>query len=435
MPDVIPGLDPLTQPFGRNPGATEIANVRHDRPNLQGFVTDAESEAALQAGLSGLLPEAPDLRRGGIRAAHAVMQKSATPRLLVVDISGEAQPLKALGELAAVVEPDVCVLVIGEHDSTDFYREVTRGLGAADYLAKPLTRESVARHFGSFVLGRGPSSEAVLGGRVLTVSGVRGGVGASTVAANLAWYLGATLRHHTVLLDPDLYRGTAAFLFNLQAGAGLRTALEFPERIDSLLAERAAVPASDRLHVLAGEERLSTPLAYAQGAAERLVDSLRKRYNFVIADVPFIPVPLHRDLLDLAHQRVLVLEPTLADMRDTLRLLALPAGPRQTQGAVLVLNRLGLPGGLSRRQVEDGLKVKVDVVIPDLPRPMRQAANLGEPAIATSSAFRRVMTELARQVAALALLDPAAVDGPAVLHRRRWLAMPRLAHPAGRKAA
>ena len=400
---------------------------------MQGFVTDAESEAALRAGLVGLLPDTPDLRRGGIRAAYAMMQKSATPRLLVVDVSGEDQPLKALGDLATVVEPDVCVLVIGEQDSTDFYREVTRSLGAADYLAKPLTRDSVARHFGNYVLGKSPSSEAVQGGRVLTVTGVRGGVGGSTVAANLAWYLGATLRHHTVLFDPDLYRGIAAFLFNLQAGAGLRTALEFPERIDALLAERAAVPATDRLHVLAGEERLNMPLAYAPGAAERLVESLRKRYNFVIADVPFAPVALHRDLLDLAHQRVLVLEPTLADMRDTLRLLALPPGPRQTQSAVLVLNRLGISGGLSRRQIEDGLKTKIDVVIPDLPRPLRQAANLGQPAITTSSVFRRAVAELARQVAALALLDPVATEGVAAAGRgRRWLGLPRL---APRKAA
>jgi pilus assembly protein CpaE len=397
MPDGNAPRDPI----GGLPGApspTEVGPIRHDRPNLQGFVADADSEAALQAGLTGLVPEAPDLRRGGIRAAYAAMQKAATPRILIVDISGEEQPLKALGDLASVVEPDVCVLVIGEHDSTDFYREVTRGLGASDYLAKPLTRDSVARHFGGFVLGKGPSSEAVLGGRVLTVTGVRGGAGASTIAANLAWYLGATLRHHTVLLDPDLYRGTAAFLFNLQAG----------------------------------EERLGVPLAYAPAAAERLVESLRKRYNFVIADVPFIPVALHRDLLDLAHQRVLVLEPTLADMRDTLRLLALPSGPRQTQSAVLVLNRAGLAGGLSKKQIEDGLKVKIDVTIPDLPRQLRQAANLGEPAIATSSHFRRQITELARQVAALALLDPIAPEGAAAGRGRRWFGGGR---SASRRAA
>ena len=89
-------------------------------------------------------------------------------------------------------------------------------------------------------------------------------------------------------------------------------ALEAPERIDALLAERAAQPVADRLHVLAGEEKLGELPVHAAGAAERLLDALRRRYNFIVVDVPFAPVPLYRDLLDLAHQRVLVMEPTLA---------------------------------------------------------------------------------------------------------------------------
>ena len=126
---------------------------RHDRPSLIGFITDARSEEALREGLSEATSETLDLRRGGVRAAIATMQKSATPRVLVVDVSGEDQPLTALGDLAHVVEPDVCVLVIGETNNVDFYREITRGMGAADYLAKPLTRDIVARHFRPFLRG------------------------------------------------------------------------------------------------------------------------------------------------------------------------------------------------------------------------------------------------------------------------------------------
>ncbi|MGH7044364.1 MAG: hypothetical protein ACREFY_19845, partial [Acetobacteraceae bacterium] len=82
-----------------------------------------------------------------------------------------------------------------------------------------------------------------------------------------------------------------------------------------------------------------------------------------------------------------------------------------------------------------------DVVIPDLPRPLRQAANLGEPAIITSSVFRRAVIEIARQVASLALLDPVAIEGiPAPDRKRRWFSpsrsTPRPApHPTGHKAA
>ena len=128
----------------------DAASARYDRPSLLGFITDARSEEALREGLAEVTGEQLDIRRGGVRTAVTAMQKLATPRVLVVDVSGEDQPLTALGDLAHVVEPDVCVLVIGETDNVDFYREVTRGMGAAEYLAKPLTRDMVARHFSAF---------------------------------------------------------------------------------------------------------------------------------------------------------------------------------------------------------------------------------------------------------------------------------------------
>ena len=400
----------------------DAGSARYDRPSLVGFVTDARSEEALRDGLSEVTVEQLDLRRGNVRTAVAAMQKSTTPKVLVVDISGEDQPLSALGDLAHVVEPDVCVLVIGETNNVDFYREVTRNLGAADYLAKPLTRDIVARHFSAFLRGKTPASQAAMGGRAISITGVRGGVGATTLAVNLAWNFGVLMRRHTVLIDPDIQRGSAAFLLNVQPGPGLRVALEAPERLDSLLAERAAQPAADRLHVLAGEESVAIHPNPAPGAGRVLLDALRSRYNFIVADVPYAPVPLYRDLLDLVDQRVLVMEPTLAAVRDTLRLLALPGGEEQPQRAIMVLNRLGIPGGLTRKQVEDALKMKVDIAVPDLPRQVGNAATLGEPAMTSSSGFRAGVNELARQVAFVGLLDSAqaAVGAPVSGSRSGW---------------
>src|SRR5262249_61335563 len=83
---------------------------RHARPSLVGFLTDRDTEEALREGLAEATSEALDLRRGGIRSAIQTMQKFSTPRVLIVDISGEEHPLSALSELAHVVEPDVCVL-------------------------------------------------------------------------------------------------------------------------------------------------------------------------------------------------------------------------------------------------------------------------------------------------------------------------------------
>lgn len=394
-------------PLDETQGATLLEEGRHDRPNCIAYLTDAATDAAVQGGLSEIMPGGVETRKGGIRAAIAALQKSATPRVLIVDLGGEDEPLAALDELSAVVEPNVCVLVVGDISSLDFYREVTRGVGAMEYLAKPLSRETVARHFGPLAQGRAPTGEAALGGRLISVTGTRGGVGATTVATNLAWYLGVTARRHTCLLDTDLHFGTASFLLNVPPGKGLSAALQAPDRIDSLLAERAAQPVDDRLHVLATQESLADQPEFAAHTADLLTTALRRRYNFVIADVPFRPLALNRDILDLAHRRVLVLEPTLASVRDALRLSAMRPGPHQSRRPILVLNRQGLPGGLTRRQFEDALKMKVDVVIPDLPKPVGQAATLGKPVVAERGPFQTAIKELGGQVAGSRLLDAA----------------------------
>jgi pilus assembly protein CpaE len=382
----------------------EQAPARPDRKDVIVFVADGETETVLRDGLSDAVPRGVEFHRANIRGAIDILRETPTPRVLVVDVSGEARPLNALESLSEVVEPDVHVLLIGEFNDVNFYRHATRILGVKEYLFKPVTREMVARHFGHVILNRSRRPEALQGGRVVTITGVRGGVGASTIAANLAWYLGKRANRHTVLLDADLYRGSCALLLNAKSGPGLRTALETPQRIDELFIERTAQPVTDRLHILSGEENLLEEFTYERGAATRLIETLRRRYNFVVVDAPLSGAELHRDLLMLGHQRILVMEPTLAAVRDTLRLLALPNGPLQVHRGLLVLNRLNRNGTLTRQQIEDALKAKVDITIPDLPKFVENAASMGEPA-ALHARFQKAIMALAMQAAAATPTD------------------------------
>ena len=95
----------------------------------------------------------------------------------------------------------------------------------------------------------------------------------------------------------------------------------------------------------------------------------------------------------------------LAAVRDTVRLLSLPRTARQDQRPIVVLNRVGMPGGLTRRQIEEALKMRVDVAIPDQPRQVGNAATLGEPAMNSSNGFRAGIQELAKLVGGVRMLD------------------------------
>ena len=398
-------------------GVTKPA--RHDRPGLVAYAADAETEAALRDGLSEDTGAAVDVRRGGIRGAIAAMRKSATPRSLIIDIGGEAQPLTALSGLADVLEPDVQVLAIGDRSDLDFYRQITRGVGCADYLAKPLTREMVLRHFAPLVSGRSAEPGATRGGHFLTVTGARGGAGATTIASYLAWHFAVDRRQHTALLDVDLHRGNTAMLLGVRITGGLRTALETPERVDELFIERTAQildnnPAADRLSVLASEERLSEPLFYEAGAASRLMRMMQRRYAVIVGDVPLWQAPHVADFMGLAQRRILVMEPTIVSMRDTLRLLALPTSA-PSQRPIIVLNKADQPGGLTRKQVAEGLGLIPDVVVPDVSKQLGTAATLGLPMTAMRGRFRDAILELAGYAAFERLLD-----SPTLLKGGMW---------------
>jgi pilus assembly protein CpaE len=281
-----------------------------------------------------------------------------------------------------------------------FYREVTRGMGVREYLHKPLTREKIEQHFLGCITSDQLVFAAPRGGRVISVSGVRGGVGCSTIAANLAWLIGTELRRHTVLLDADLHTGPAALALNVQPNTGLRTALEVPDRVDQLLIERATQPAGERLHVLAAAEPLDSIADYEAGAGAMLCKALTMRYNFVIADVGTRQLPFARDLQYLAQQKAIVLDPTMLAIRNLEKISRMAQGPMQSPKRILILNHAGRAGGLSQSYMENALGLSFDAVIPDLPRIVSKAAHFGEPAAALKGDFRNGILRVAKAIGA-----------------------------------
>jgi pilus assembly protein CpaE len=243
------------------------------------------------------------------------------------------------------------------------------------------------------------------GGRLISVAGVRGGVGCSTVAANLAWVIGTELRRHTVLLDADLHTGTAALALNVQPTSGLRTALEMPSRVDQLLIERAAQPAGERLHVLAAAEPLDSAAEYEPGAASVLCRALTMRYNFVIADAGSRLMPFARDLQFSAQQKIIILDPTMFAIRNFEKMLSMAHSPTQSPKRVVVLNHAGRPGGLSQSTMEHALGLRFDAVIPDLPKIIAKAAHFGEPAAAVKGDFRKAILSVAKAIGASLVND------------------------------
>lgn len=390
---MTPGTSLLFDPASVEP-------LSRDRPLFMGFVRDAETAHILRAALAPAFPAGLILHTMPFAGSLERLGQIETPRTILIDISGEDQPLSAILQLEAVVDPGTRVLVIGDNRSVSFYRSLTRNLGVKEYLPKPLDIAMVTRELLPWAIGAEPIAEPTRGGAMVALCGAGGGVGVTTIATNLAWLIGGETRRHTILLDTDLYRGSAALAANVPPSTGLRSALEAPDRIDPLLIERAAHPATERLHVLAAEEALNEVWSLRPGGGRALSNALRQRYNFVIADIPARPLGFAAEILALAQQRILILEASSQSLRHAKRWIDLPAGAMQTRRPIVILNRYHRKQPLSPKLIAAELGSEIAVIVPDLGAKAVRASDLGETLVSQKGSFRDAIVKLARLIGA-----------------------------------
>ncbi|MEO5612148.1 MAG: pilus assembly protein CpaE, partial [Sphingomicrobium sp.] len=249
------------------------------------------------------------------------------------------------------------------------------------------------------------------------VIGVRGGVGASTIATSLAWLLGERAHRSTALLDLDIHFGTGALALDLEPGRGLTDAIENPSRIDGLFIERAMVRANERLSVLSAEAPIHQPLVTDGTAFFQLQEEMRNAFESTVIDLPRHMLIQYPHMVHDAHVAVVVSELTLAATRDTIRILAwLKSNAPQTK-VIVVAN--GVPSGgaleISRKDFEQSIERPVDIVFPSDGKLAAQSAKLGKPmAEVASGKMSAPFNALAGMVLSHATEEGAGGDAKAV---------------------
>lgn len=376
-----------------HPPAPAPGTLKRDK--FIGFVRDEESACLLHSVLAGHVPNSNQVHLMDFSQALTILAGMPTPEIVLVDLSDQEQPINALMDLADTVDAGTVVLAVGDVQSVNFYRIVVKHMGVREYLPKPLTADAVEQNFLPVIDNLVNEQVCQRGGQVVALCGARGGVGTSCIAANLAWYIAAELHRHTVLLDGEMNNGTLAMDMDIPPSRGLPAVLETPQRVDQLLIERCAYDAGERLHIMAGLEALTWQAPCDPAGVDTFIQAIRGRYKFMVADTGAHFTPLARQLLFNAQRRVIILDPTMISIRNVEKLRALPVGSGQNPYPVLVLNKAGVPGGLSREFIEDRLGMALAAVIPDMPRLAGRANGLGRLLARPRGPFRNSIATLA----------------------------------------
>ncbi len=346
---------------------------------------------------------------GGVAAAIQFLVTASSPRRLVVDLGGAADPVTAVQMLRDTCSAETAILALGAVNDVKLYREICRA-GATDYIVKPATREileeAIERALRSHDEGGDAATKEAKLGKLVLFVGAKGGIGASTLAMNCAWLLAHEHNQRVALVDLDLQFGTIALNLDLEPGHGLCEALANSSRVDGLFLKSAMVNESANLALLASEEPLDKTVGINPEAAGLLFEQLRRNFSCVVVDVPRALLSSSRDLIAKASDVFMVCDLSLASVRDTLRVVSFVGEVSPISNIAVIANRANGKGQISKVDFERGIETRIAYLVPDEPKAATLAANPGKPLAvvakrsAAVAALRKVTTAIAGPVKA-----------------------------------
>ena len=261
-----------------------------------------------------------DVHVGGVDTALEHLNDTGIiPEFLVLDLSASADldgELERFSEMAP--ESDASVVVIGGCDDARTYRRM-RWMGVSEYIATPVDQEEISGILAELAREKLANGRVIDANRHVCVYGVRGGAGASSIAATLATAMAEDHRARTLLLDLDIRHGTQYLLFGFDPAEGLIDMFETPARIDPLIMNRAMERVSQNLSVLSSHSGEPDGAIHAD-SPRTLVTNGQRGFEYVITDVPARNDEC-RDMILTAGTLFLVTDATIPGLRDTLTTL------------------------------------------------------------------------------------------------------------------
>ncbi len=319
-------------------------------------------------------------------------------------VSQARNPEEVLGQKQGPVADLVMVYMKGDDSLPEWLETLTSGLpqtavllcshtidpelllkamrqGVREVVPLPLVQEDLEAAFDRVRASRRRLSEATgAGGRVLVVTGNKGGVGATTVAVNPAVTLARSQAGRILLVDlgrpyPDvgnfLDRESMYTLFDL---------IQNQTNLDQAFMEKTIQPFEKNLALIHGISDFNDQDSIHLEGLKKVFTILKAHYRWVVVDLSHWLDDLFLQVIQDADLVLMLMELTVPDLRNLGHLWPLLRNWMQVQEKVkLVINRYDRGNGLSTGNLEQVLKQKAYYTLPSDYENVSEAINRGVP--------------------------------------------------------
>ncbi|MCB2187525.1 MAG: AAA family ATPase [Deltaproteobacteria bacterium] len=332
--------------------------------------------------LRNLVAGSPLTRLAGLEASQEEFERKALqmkPDILFLElqhgINGTHDLIQRLGRTL----PRSFMVVLAGSQAPDDILTAMR-LGVREYLTEPMPPQA----FNDAVLRltREVSTAGKPQGRVVSVMGVKGGVGTTSVAVSLAWAISRAVNRQIALVDLDLSTGDLAHMLDQNPQRNMSdVAIDF-ERVDSVFLDSLLAEITPNLRLLAAPDDPVAAEDITAAHVDRALDHLTDTHSLVIADLASRLDEVSLAALDRSTKVILLMEPTVVCLKATHRLLRLSHRLWQKADKLcLVVNREDSQGAVPRAEIERVLGKKPLAYLPNDTRTIMEAANAGRPAV------------------------------------------------------
>src|SRR6266849_4503648 len=224
--------------------------------------------------------------------------------------------------------PHGAVIMVTSEERIDFLQKAMSA-GAQGYVLKPFGNgaqlfqtirdvhgRSAARRLQS--VGGGPMDAALRPhiGKRIAVLGAKGGVGATTVAVNVALSLSETRSGSVVLVDADLRAGDTTIYLDMTPQYTILDLVPHIDALDARLIDQVMGKYRGGLHVLARPTYPEQSEVLTAEHVRSILGSLAQMYETVVIDAAMTYDDRMLAVLDLADLYVLVVTPHLGTLRS-----------------------------------------------------------------------------------------------------------------------
>lgn len=340
------------------------------------------------------------------------------PDIILIDHMLDNQPTMDIIDDIAQQFPETALVAILPHSDPVEVQQVMLA-GARGFIIQPFTQinllstlrrvhELESRRQKNPGASQFQQADTMRPLRTVTVFSPRGGVGTSTIAANLALALHETTDQRVLLMEGKLAFGHLDVMLNIRTQNTIADLIPHANSLDESLIEDVIIKHGSGLHVLLAPGNLQVSQGIRPDDLYTVFVQVQKRYDLVVIDGGSSLNDNTVTLMDASDKIIILTTPDLASMHDVSRFVQVSRSLAYSPDKFLfVLNREGMTGGIRTNDLTAALNQHLFAKIPDDGGNVIRCVNRGIPLLMRypRSQTSKAVKELSKKLSSMQTSD------------------------------